>query len=104
MFGITGTNYGHGCYFATNASYSHGYSKVQRAGTDQSRYIMIQARVITGRFCDGNSSLKTAPYLPSSYYLQYDSVVNNVARPTIFVVFNDASAYPEYVIEYIATK
>lgn len=72
----------------------------QRATDSESTCIMIRASVITGRFCVGNSSMKTAPYLPSSDFLQYDSVVDNVDRPTIFVVFNDASAYPEYVIEY----
>jgi len=30
----------------------------------------------------------------------YDSAVNNVWCPTEFVIFNDASAYPEYVIKY----
>ena len=29
-----------------------------------------------------------------------DSVVNDVRDPTIFVVFHDAAAYPEYVITF----
>jgi len=30
----------------------------------------------------------------------YNSCVNNVENPTIFVVFHDDQSYPEYLIEY----
>lgn len=61
---------------------------------------MIRASVVTGQYCAGNRDMKSAPYLPSSNFRQFDSVVDKVEKPTIFVVFNDASAYPEYIIEY----
>ena len=39
-----------------------------------------------------------APYKNASQ--QYDSVVDNVNNATLFVVFNDAAAYSEYIIEF----
>ena len=61
---------------------------------------MFLAEVITGEFCQGNSALKTPPTLPGSDTEVYDSVVNNVQSPGMFVVFRDASVYPSYVLEY----
>ena len=63
---------------------------------------MIQARVVTGDWCQGDSSLKAAPYKPGSRTEQYDSVVDNIKNPTMFIVFNDTSAYPEYIIKFKA--
>ena len=31
---------------------------------------------------------------------QYDSLVDNISNPSIFVVFPDAAAYPEYIIKF----
>jgi poly [ADP-ribose] polymerase 10/14/15 len=30
----------------------------------------------------------------------YDSVTDNISRPSMFVVFNDIQAYPEYLITF----
>ena len=40
------------------------------------------------------------PKNTSSDALPYDSVVDNTSNPSIFVVFYDADAYPEYLITY----
>lgn len=61
---------------------------------------MIYTRVITGEYTLGNKSLLTAPNKPGSDTEQFDSVVNNVDNPTIFVVFHDQAALPEYVIKF----
>lgn len=61
---------------------------------------MILARVITGEFCLGTDDLLSAPYKPHSRYEVFDSVVDDVSQPTMYAVFHDASAYPEYVIKY----
>ena len=55
---------------------------------------MILAQVVTGRYTVGNSKMKTPP--PG-----FHSTVDNQEEPTKFVVYDDASAYPEYVIEFI---
>ena len=40
------------------------------------------------------------PKDPSDPTVLFDSVVDNTAHPSIFVVFYDADAYPEYLITY----
>lgn len=62
---------------------------------------MIQARVLTGEWCLGVHGMKHAPYKNNAATEQYDSVVDRPAAPTIFVVFHDASAYPEYIIKFM---
>ena len=58
---------------------------------------MMQTRVITGEWAVGKPNYKAAPY--KNTVTQYDSVVDNMSIPTIFVVFHDAAAYPEYIIK-----
>ena len=85
-----GTAHGHGCYFATTASYSDSYSRKQ--GNPSKRF-MILADVITGNYRQGHQSDKSLP--PNIH-----SLVNNTSNPTIFEIFNDCAAYPSYVIKY----
>ena len=93
------TMFGLGSYFAKKSatSASDTYSK---PNSDGQKY-MIQARVVTGEWCKGEKDMKTPPYKDQSSD-QYDSVVDDVSNPSIFVVFRDASAYPEYIIKFKA--
>ena len=62
---------------------------------------MYLARVLTGVYTTGQSSfLEPPPKDPRNPVVLYDSVVDNVQNPTIFVIFHDAQAYPEYHIEF----
>ncbi|KAJ7407734.1 hypothetical protein WISP_124915 [Willisornis vidua] len=98
--GFAGKNaaaFGNGTYFAAHASYSAQdvYSVPDRNGK---KHIYL-ARVLTGQFCAGKPGLKTAPPKNTADPPDlYDSVVNNVSNPTVFVIFNDIQAYPEYLI------
>ncbi|KAF6033304.1 hypothetical protein EB796_008388 [Bugula neritina] len=85
------------CYFATTSEYSDKWNK--EVGPDGEKY-MIMARVITGDYGQGHGGLRQAPYKPGSGYIHYDSVVDDVANPTMYGVFNDSSVWPEYVIKY----
>jgi len=58
------------------------------------------ARVITGDYCQGHRGLRQAPYKPGPEHSHYDSVVDDVNNPTMYGVFNDASVWPEYIVEY----
>jgi poly [ADP-ribose] polymerase 10/14/15 len=42
----------------------------------------------------------TPPNKPSHPDQQYDSVVDNVNQPGIYVIFHDAQAYPEFLIKF----
>ena len=82
-------------YFARDASCSVGY-----ASGSGSRYMYL-ARVLVGQYCLGNSSMIVPP--PKDYSrpeILYDSVVDNISNPSIFVVFYDSQCYPEYLIGF----
>lgn len=92
---IPAVMYGAGCYFATTSAYSARYSPPDNNG----HKYMVRTRVVTGEYCQGNQQLRAAPYKANGIQ-QYDSVVDNAAKPSIYVVFHDASAYPEYIIKF----
>ncbi|XP_041092722.1 protein mono-ADP-ribosyltransferase PARP14-like [Polyodon spathula] len=96
--GKNATAYGHGVYFAVNASYSAQptYSLPDSKGL---RYMYV-ARVLTGRYTVGNSTMKVPPKRSTDAHDRYDSLVNNAQNPTIFVIFHDDQAYPDYLITF----
>ena len=92
---FSGTTFGRGTYFARDASYSLNYA---RAGDGGRRYMYL-ARVLVGQYCVGNSVMKVPPEKhPSRPEILYESVVDNLVNPCIFVVFYDNQCYPEYLI------
>lgn len=108
--GLNGVSYGQGVYFALHASYSHTYSSKNKNCNNNSTstkdisapqtYQMLLAKVLVGNYQHKNycSNLKDTEF--SNKGFQYDSVVNYYDRPTIFVIFKDYRALPEYLIEY----
>ncbi|XP_027291461.1 protein mono-ADP-ribosyltransferase PARP15 [Cricetulus griseus] len=97
--GKNATCYGKGTYFAVKASYSASdtYSKPDANGKKH----MYYARVLTGNYTKGNSSLIVPPSRdPQNPTDLYDTVVDNDQNPSIFVVFYDNQAYPEYLITF----
>ena len=94
---LPGTAYGRGVYFAKNASFSVKYAG--DAGTG-AHYVYL-ARVLVGKHCQGCSSMIVPPPKnPSRPEILYESVVDNIANPNIFVVFYDTQCYPEYLISF----
>ncbi|KAM4676574.1 protein mono-ADP-ribosyltransferase PARP12-like [Discoglossus pictus] len=96
--GTHGTMYGKGSYFARDASYSHTYSNQTFSKTR----VMFMARVLVGDFTTGNSSYLRPPsknLLTSSCF--YDSCVDNLSKPSIFIIFEKHQIYPEYLIKYL---
>ena len=65
-------------------------------------HTMFIARVLVGRYTQGSKELRKPPPLNANdvYGASYDSCTNNVVDPCIFVIFDNAQCYPEYVIEY----
>lgn len=91
--------YGKGTYFAVNASYSANdtYSRPDINGIKHMYYV----RVLTGNYTVGNQSLIVPPSRdPQNPTDLYDTVTDNRARPSLFVVFYDYQAYPEYLITF----
>ncbi|XP_073770749.1 protein mono-ADP-ribosyltransferase PARP14 [Danio rerio] len=95
--GMHGAMYGNGSYFAVDPRYSaRGYSKPDANGHKR----MYLARVLVGDFTQGSSGLLVPPAKSSSNADLYNSVTDNMSNPTMFVIFNDVQAYPEYLITF----
>lgn len=95
----TAASIGKGTYFAVDAIYSaeDTYSRPDMSG----RKYMYLVRVLTGEFCVGSRELVAAPPKHSADPTDlYDSVVDDVNAPNMFVIFNDIQAYPEYLITF----
>uniref|UniRef100_A0A8C2ACV7 Poly [ADP-ribose] polymerase n=1 Tax=Cyprinus carpio TaxID=7962 RepID=A0A8C2ACV7_CYPCA len=95
--GKNATAYGKGTYFALNASYSS--SNTYSVPNAQGHKHMYLCRVLTGDFTTGNSAMFVPP-AKNANCDPYDTVVDNPNAPTIFVVFRDDNAYPEYLITF----
>lgn len=95
--GKNATVYGQGVYFAVNASLSVS-DTYSPPNADGHKFIFV-ARVLTGDFTVGKYDYKTAPLKESSGIpVRYHSVTDQIGSPTLFVIFNDTQAYPEYLI------
>ncbi|XP_028392657.1 protein mono-ADP-ribosyltransferase PARP14-like [Dendronephthya gigantea] len=95
--GINGTAFGKGVYFARDASMSSGYTQPDQ--TSGKKYMYL-ARVAVGQFTKGEQSLLVPPPKAGKGNESYDSVVNEVTNPTIYVMFYDNQYYPEYLITF----
>uniref|UniRef100_A0A3P9DRI3 Poly [ADP-ribose] polymerase n=2 Tax=Maylandia zebra TaxID=106582 RepID=A0A3P9DRI3_9CICH len=89
--------YGNGSYFAADPCYSAGnYATPDTSGHKR----MYQARVLVGDYTQGQKGMITPPPKSGSASDLYDSVTDDATYPTMFVVFNDIQAYPEYLITF----
>ncbi|XP_070561481.1 protein mono-ADP-ribosyltransferase PARP12-like [Ptychodera flava] len=94
----TGTAYGKGSYFATSAKYSDAYTQ-----TNNLYRKVFLARVIVGDYTQGRPDFVRPPAKDADdpFGQMYDSCVNNVSNPSIFVIFESSQVYPEYIITYM---
>uniref|UniRef100_A0A3Q3GGE1 Poly [ADP-ribose] polymerase n=1 Tax=Kryptolebias marmoratus TaxID=37003 RepID=A0A3Q3GGE1_KRYMA len=89
--------YGKGVYFAVNAKYSADtYSPADVSGLKR----LYVARVLVGRYTVGNSSMKAPPPRGSDPTDCFNSLVDNQQHPSMFIIFHDDQAYPEYLITF----
>lgn len=74
---------------------------VNRPWPNGLRYMLV-ARVLVGQWVQGHADYRRPPsVLPGKMFSKcFDSCVDCVQDPGIFVVFDSNQAYPEYVIEY----
>ena len=81
--------YGEGKYFTVKASYAAHpfYSPADRSGHRR----LFLTRVLSGEYTLGSAGLKAPPRKNSSKgkVILYDSVVDNMDSPEVFVVFSD---------------
>lgn len=94
--GRNGTLYGQGVYFAKRASLSvlDRYSPPNAEG----HKAVFVAQVLTGDYGQGSPGLKAPPLRVSGQVLRYDSAVDCLHQPKIFVIFHDTQALPTHLI------
>ncbi|CAF3455280.1 unnamed protein product [Rotaria sp. Silwood2] len=85
--GRNGTYFGYGFYFSTSRQVSDRYA-VPNPSTGEKRILMC--RVLVGRSCEGNSTMRTCPS-------NYDSTTGG---SNIYVVYSNRHILPEYLITY----
>ncbi|XP_041642867.1 protein mono-ADP-ribosyltransferase PARP14-like [Cheilinus undulatus] len=89
--------YGNGTYFAVDPCYSaRGYATPDSNGHKR----MYLARVLVGDFTKGAQGMLTPPAKSGKASDLYDSVTDDKNPPSMFIVFNDMHAYPEYLITF----
>ncbi|XP_029943859.1 protein mono-ADP-ribosyltransferase PARP14-like [Salarias fasciatus] len=97
--GQNGTAYGAGVYFAVNASYSAN-ARYSKPAADNSQ-VMFVARVLTGIYTQGNKDMNVPPPRDSRRpHDRFDSVVDKMDNPQMYIVFHDNQSYPDYLITF----
>ena len=92
------TMYGKGVYFARDSSYSSSptYSVPNAQGVQH----MFLCRVAVGEYYKGVQNALTPAARHGSRAVLFDSTVDDMANPTIFVTYHDAQAYPEFLVRF----
>jgi poly [ADP-ribose] polymerase 10/14/15 len=96
--GRNATMYGKGVYFARDASYSS--SKAYSAPDPNGIQRMFLCRVIVGLCSKGVKDAVCPDVRDAAQHLLFDTTVDNVKDPSIFVTYHDAQAYPEYLVHF----
>ncbi|XP_050401607.2 protein mono-ADP-ribosyltransferase PARP12-like [Patella vulgata] len=89
-----GALFGKGCYFSKTSEVSSHYCDTLGK--------MFVARVLLGDYTKGQKSFRRPPLKdlsnPSSDL--YDSCVDDMNEPRIFILFNNNQVYPEYLVTF----
>lgn len=82
-------------YFAKYASYSlhNTYSQPDNLGH---KHVFL-CRTIIGKFCRGNSNMKSPP-IDEETEEQYHTLVDDVNDPRVYVCSTDNQAIPRYLL------
>ncbi|NXY27594.1 PARP9 polymerase, partial [Pomatorhinus ruficollis] len=88
--------YGAGIYFTSNLRYlTKGKTTWEM---DSKIHYIFEADVITGLYTTGQQSCIMPPGLERNAFPLYDSLVDSLHSPEIFVIFNGFAALPRYLV------
>ena len=91
---FSGNVYGNGVYFAVDASVASKYSTPDL----NSFRFMFYCLVLTGEYTVGTKGCTAPPVKVVEKQEWYNSVCDNIKSPSMFVIFNDVQAYPNYLV------
>ena len=92
------TAFGHGVYFACQASFSDRHCSNKPTSTR----LVFLAKVLVGSYTVGNPSMASPPEMETNGGM-LGSCVDDVQKPSVFVVFDKSQYYPAYLIEDSST-
>lgn len=87
-----------GSYFARDAKYSNHFTSESDVKS------MFLARLLIGEYTKGSPSYVRPPRKDNRGISLFDSCVDNVANPSIYVIFERQQIYPEYLLQYQLPK
>ncbi|CAK6963679.1 Hypothetical predicted protein [Scomber scombrus] len=90
--------FGNGTYFAVDAFYSS--EDTYSPPNAQEEKCMYLCRVLTGEYTLGEEEMIVPPTKGPVSVEKYDSLVDDMDEPSMFVIFHDSQAYPEYLITF----
>lgn len=65
---------------------------------------MFLARLLVGEYTEGSPDYVRPPHKDKGGMSLFDSCVDNVANPSIYVIFERQQIYPEYLLQYQLPK
>lgn len=87
-----------GSYFARDAKYSNHFTSESDVKS------MFLARLLVGEYTEGSPDYVRPPHKDKGGMSLFDSCVDNVANPSIYVIFERQQIYPEYLLQYQLPK
>tara|TARA_Y100000741_G_scaffold364786_2_gene356995 strand:+ start:370 stop:1017 length:648 start_codon:yes stop_codon:yes gene_type:complete len=93
--GRNATVYGNGVYFTSDINYSA--QNIYSVPDDKHIKRIFAASVLVGHTCQGRSGQITPDVCNN---IMCDSTVDNVKNPSIYVIYKDFQAIPEYLISF----
>lgn len=100
-FCSTSAQHGRGVYFSTNADYS-AFPKYAPPDKDGIQRVFV-CRIIVGRYTKGSPDFRVAPPLENNPNQRYDTTVDTLINPSIYVTYSDHSSYPAYLVKFKAS-
>ncbi|KAM7049690.1 protein mono-ADP-ribosyltransferase PARP9 isoform 1-T1 [Acridotheres tristis] len=87
--------YGAGIYFTKNL---RNLTKAKATWEMDSKMYVFEADVVTGSYTTGRPSCIMPPVMDRNTLTLFDSLVDNLYSPEIFVIFNGFAALPRYLL------